>query len=90
MLASRRESGPLQKLSHVAPRQEDSIGGGDDYERTIRSEDEVSEDIDVDGDVNLRGRRGRRLGQQVGWRQGDPANMSMRGEIGRGGSSSFL
>ncbi|KAL9632838.1 MAG: hypothetical protein Q9164_005061 [Protoblastenia rupestris] len=80
-LASRRESGPLQKLSHMVPRLEDDSIGGD--ERTIRSDDEAS--------VNVKGSpRGKRLDQQIGLRQGDPANTSMRGEIKRSGSSSFL
>ena len=84
MLASRRESGPLQELSRLTWRTEDDNVGGDGG--TIRSEDRGSS-VNV---INVRGTRGQRLGQQMGLRQGDPANTSMRGEIKRSESSSFL
>ncbi|KAL9131775.1 MAG: hypothetical protein Q9217_000380 [Psora testacea] len=82
MLASRLASGPLQRLSRMAqPMEEDSISGDD---RTARSDEAASVKVKV------RSPRGRRLGQQIGLRHGESANRSMRGEIKRSGSGSFL
>ena len=83
MLTSSRERGPLQKLSHLAPQLEDDSIYDDD--RTIRSEEEAASI-----NVNLRSPRAKRTAQQMGLRYGDPSNTSVRGEIKRSGSSSFL
>ena len=105
MYAGRRKSRPWDALTHKLNQQIeqlDSIGRkendshpSDDRSGTPEDDSYVDDDATVasqsEPSVNVQMiTRGKRLDRQMGMRQDDPGNRSMRGEIKQSGSSSFL